>query len=67
MGFINLNRKRLRDCLDDIKKMNKRDIIICHHGHERKRLASEDLFWIEKYIGNIRYLGIWNPENKDIV
>ena len=64
MGFISLNKTRLRECLDYVSKCKKRDIIICHHGHEKKRLASEDLYWIEKNIGNIRYLAIWNPEDK---
>lgn len=67
MGFISLNKMRLRDCLDYKNSCKKRDIIICHHGHEKKRLISEDLYWIEKNIGDIRYLGIWNPENKEIV
>ena len=67
MAFINLNKMRLRDCLDLKNKCKKRDIIICHHGHEKKRLASEDLYWIEKNIGDIRYLGIWMPEEKNCV
>lgn len=67
MGFISLNKMRLRDSLDYKNKCKKREIIICNHGHEKKRLVSEDLYWIEKNFGEIRYLGIWRPEEKSYV
>lgn len=66
MGFVNLNRIRLRDCLPYVAKCQKRDIILCSHGHEKKRMVSEDLYWIEKNIGDIRYVGNCKHEDKNV-
>ena len=59
-----MNKYRLRDIAGVVKDSNKRDIIICNHGHEKKRIASEDLYWVERNLGEIRYLAIWESETK---
>jgi len=46
LGFINLNKYRLRDCASLVKACNSKDIILCNHGHEKKRNASEDVYWV---------------------
>lgn len=59
LGFVNLSKQSLRDCDTVLKSLNKQNIIISNHGSEKGRNASEDVFWIEKNLGDVRYLGIW--------
>jgi hypothetical protein len=35
---------------------------LCYYNQEEEKLVSEDLYWIEKNIGTIRYLAINEPE-----
>lgn len=35
---------------------------MCFYYQEEEKLVSEDLYWIEKNIGNIKYLAINEPE-----
>ena len=63
MTFINLYNTKLRDCLPLIKKSNKKDVVLCYYAQQEERLISEDVYWIEKNIGDIRYLSIWNVES----
>lgn len=65
MGFVNLREKNLKSCLPLVKSCDRRDIIICNYTQDTEKLTSEDLYWIEKNLGEIRYLGIWVPEKKD--
>lgn len=64
MGFINLEKKGLRSCESYVRKCGKRDIILAYYSRQDDHLISEDLYWIEKHLGDIRYLGIWHPEEK---
>ena len=66
MGFVNLELHSLRKCLPYIRKCEKRDIILNYYSQESEYLVSEDLYWIEKHVGEIRYLGIWEQEEKNI-
>lgn len=66
MGFVNLELHPLRKCLPYIRKCEKRDIILNYYSQESEHLVSEDLYWIEKHVGEIRYLGIWEQEEKNI-
>lgn len=66
MGFFNLRDKKLKSCLQYVQKCDKRDIIICNYACDSEKMVSQDLYWIEKNLGEIRYLGIWNPEPKEI-
>ena len=66
MGFINLMRVPLRECAALVRKCGKRDVILCYYGQSEEKLICEDMYWIEKYLGEIRYLGIWEPEPTEI-
>lgn len=59
MGFINLAKIPLRECGPLVRKCGKRDIILCYYGQSDEKLVSDDMYWIEKNLGEIRYLGIW--------
>jgi hypothetical protein len=48
--------------LPKIRKIPNKDLILCFYYQEEEKLVSEDLYWIEKNIGNIRYLAINEPE-----
>ena len=66
MGFINLSINKLEECCQIVKNCGKRDIIICGYQPGESKMVSQEMYWIEKNLGEIRYLGIWNPEQKEI-
>ena len=59
MGFINLHRNPLRGTLPLIRQIKKRDIILCYYHPQEENMVSEDIYWIEKNVGNVRYLGVF--------
>lgn len=64
--FINLRINSLKgESQHIIKKNRKRDVVLCYYNsaYDSTKLISEDLYWIEKHLGAIRYLGIWEEEN----
>jgi hypothetical protein len=52
----------LRESLPKIRKIPNRNLILCFYHQEEEKLVSEDLYWIEKNVGSIRYLAINEPE-----
>jgi len=58
LALINLHMTPLRESLSMIRKIQNKDLILCYYHQEEEKLVSEDLFWIEKNIGTIRYLGV---------
>ena len=66
MGYINLSTNKLRDTAKIVKCCGKQNIILNYFEEEDERLISEDLYWIEKNLGEIRYVGIAVPEEKTI-
>jgi hypothetical protein len=52
----------LRENLQQIKKISNKNVVLCYYHQEEEKLVSEDLYWIEKNIGTIRYLAINEPE-----
>ncbi len=62
MALINLHMTPLRESLQQIRKISNRNLILCYYNQEEEKLVSEDLYWIEKNIGTIRYLAINEPE-----
>lgn len=66
MDFVNLIKYKLKESLNLIKKSNNRDVILCYYRQEDERLISEDMHWIEKNIGSVRYIGVWHNETKEI-
>ena len=49
-----------------IRKIQNKDLILCYYRQAEEKLVSEDLYWIEKNIGNIRYLAINQPEDINV-
>lgn len=66
MGFISLARVPLRECAHLVRKCGKRDVIVCYYGQTDENLICEDMYWIEKNLGEVRYLGIYEPEKIEI-
>lgn len=66
MGYINLSTNKLRNTGKIVKDCGKQNIILNYFEEEDERLISEDLYWIEKNLGEIRYVGIAVPEEKAI-
>jgi hypothetical protein len=66
LGFVNLDIIKLRDCAETVKKLKKKDVILCYYSQVEEKLVSDDLYWIEKNLGDIRYLSITIPEIKEI-
>ena len=64
LGFINLRKNKLKECQNIVKNCGKRDIILCCYETEENSLISQEMYWIEKNLGDIRYMGIWSPEEK---
>ncbi len=58
LALINLHMTPLKESLSMIRKIQNKDLILCYYHQEEEKLVSEDLFWIEKNIGTIRYLGV---------
>ncbi len=49
----------MKECLEEMRKSPQKDIILnCYGG---RNTILEDLYEIEKTIGNLRYLGIFTP------
>ena len=66
MGFINIRTTELADCEKLVKGCGRRDVILCCYRNGEDSIVSKELYWIEKHLGEIRYLGIWNPEDRQI-
>ena len=66
MGYINLSTNKLRETASCVKSCGKKNIILNYFDEEDERLISQDLYWIEKNLGEIRYVGIASPEEKTI-
>lgn len=64
MGFLNLKQVKLHNSRALVQLMKTRDIVLCHYSQPECSMISEDLYWIEKNIGEIRYVAIWNHEAK---
>ena len=60
--MINLAINSLEEARKIAKNTDKKDVIIFNYRQTDDKLVSEDLYWIEKNIGKIRYLGIWGGE-----
>ena len=60
--LINLAINNFEQARKIAKNSGKRDIIIANYRQTENKLVSEDLYWIEKNIGKIRYLAIWGGE-----
>lgn len=60
--LINLAINSLEEARKIAKNTDKKDVIIFNYRQTDDKLVSEDLYWIEKNIGKIRYLGIWGGE-----
>ena len=41
-----------------------RDIILNNYGQIGTELICDDMYWIERHIGTVRYLGVWKDEEK---
>ncbi len=65
--LINLAIYNLEQAKKIAKSCGKRDVIIANYRQTEDKLVSEDLYWIEKNIGKIRYLSIWQGEEKTFV
>lgn len=61
-GFFNLQKYSIKEVADLIRKGNYRDVILCNYRQASEDMISKDFYWIERHIGNIRYLSIWSRE-----
>jgi L-ribulose-5-phosphate 3-epimerase UlaE len=60
-GCVNLHSVNLRNILPLIMKNPSKNLIICYYKQTEEKMISDDLYWIEKNIGSIKYLAIWQP------
>lgn len=64
VGYVNLGTCKLRDCAKAVKCCKSKNVILNQYAETDERLVSDDLYWIEKNLGEIRYLAISTPESK---
>ena len=62
VGFFDLRKSAVQEISTAVRKGHFRDIILCNYMQDIYNLVCEDFYEIEKHIGCIKYLGVWNSE-----
>lgn len=64
LDYFDLKRETIPQIAASIRKGNCRNVILANYKTDAD-LVCQDFSDIERHIGTIRYLAIWNPENKE--
>jgi hypothetical protein len=62
-AFFNLYKFSLQEIAEFVRKGSFRDVVIGNYRQNQQDLICKDFYWIEKNIGPIRYLGVWEAED----
>lgn len=63
MDLIEIGNSDLRGIQNRVNECQQRDILL--YGYSlRDNLISDDISWIEKNVGTIRYVAVWSEEEK---
>jgi hypothetical protein len=65
LGYFDCYKFSLSDIADRVRSGTFRDIVIGSYRQAGQELICKDFYWIEKHIGPIRYLAVFNPENTE--